>query len=198
MSIPVILDTDIGTDVDDVWALAFLLRCPELDVRLITTSTGDTRHRAALVAKLLGVAGREDVPIGVGLALDPAPLGHTGWLGDYDLADYPGPVYTDGVGAICDTIMNSTETVTVIAIGPLPNLAARWRVNHGSASAVVLLACTAVFGAATLARPRPCENTTSSSTRCHARRSSPHPGTRPSRRWIPAATSCSRESGLQR
>ena len=124
MPIPVILDTDIGTDVDDVWALAFLLRCPELDVRLITTSTGDTRHRAALVAKLLGVAGRENVPIGVGLALDPAPLGHTGWLGDYDLADYPGPVYTDGVGAICDTIINSTETVTVIAIGPLPNLAA--------------------------------------------------------------------------
>ena len=124
MSIPVILDTDIGTDVDDVWALAFLLRCPELDVRLITTSTGDTRHRAALVAKMLEIAGRADVPIGIGLALDPAPLGHTGWLGDYDLDDYPGAVYTDGVGAICDTIMNSTETVTIIAIGPLPNLAA--------------------------------------------------------------------------
>ena len=40
MAIPTILDTDIGHDVDDVWALAFLLKCPELDIKLITTSTG--------------------------------------------------------------------------------------------------------------------------------------------------------------
>jgi len=46
--IPVVLDTDIGTDIDDTWALAFLLRCPELDVRLITTATGDTFDRARL------------------------------------------------------------------------------------------------------------------------------------------------------
>ena len=124
MPIPVILDTDIGTDVDDVWALAFLLRCPELDVRLITTSTGDTHHRAALVAKMLGIAGREDVPIGIGLPLDHAPLGHPRWLGDYQLTDYPGPLYEDGVGAICNTVMSSDEPVTIIAIGPLPNIAA--------------------------------------------------------------------------
>lgn len=124
MSIPVILDTDIGTDVDDVWALAFLLRCPELDIRLITTATGDTRHRAALVAKILSIAGRDDVPIGVGLPLDPAPLGHVAWLGGYRLEDYPGPVYEDGVGAICDSVMDSEESVTIIAIGPVPNIAA--------------------------------------------------------------------------
>ena len=53
MGIPVIVDTDIGHDVDDVWALAFLLRCPELDVKLITTTTGDTLYRARLTAKLL-------------------------------------------------------------------------------------------------------------------------------------------------
>ena len=124
MAIPVILDTDIGTDVDDVWALAFLLRCPELDIRLNHLGTGDTHHRAALVAKLLGGAGRDDVPIGVGLPLDPAPLGHTGWLGDYSLEDYPGPVFADGVGAICDTVMSSADPVTIIGIGPLPNIAA--------------------------------------------------------------------------
>jgi inosine-uridine nucleoside N-ribohydrolase len=124
VAIPVILDTDIGTDVDDVWALAFLLRCPELDIRLITTATGDTRHRAALVAKILSIAGRDDVPIGIGLALDPAPLGHIAWLGDYRLEDYPGPVYEDGVGAICDSVMDSDESVTIIAIGPVPNIAA--------------------------------------------------------------------------
>ena len=50
MPIPVILDTDIGLDVDDVWALAFMLRCPELDIRLIVTDTGDTHYSARLVA----------------------------------------------------------------------------------------------------------------------------------------------------
>lgn len=68
MPIPVILDTDIGLDVDDVWALAHLLNCPELDIKLITTCTGDTTYRAALVAKMLEVAGRTDISIGVGLA----------------------------------------------------------------------------------------------------------------------------------
>ena len=53
MAIPTILDTDIGHDVDDVWALAFLLKCPELDIKLITTSTGDTVYCAELVAKML-------------------------------------------------------------------------------------------------------------------------------------------------
>ena len=51
--IPVILDTDIGTDVDDVWALVFLLCCPELDLKLVTTSTGDTEYRARIAAKVL-------------------------------------------------------------------------------------------------------------------------------------------------
>ena len=35
--IPVILDTDIGSDIDDTWALAMMLKSPELDVKLIVT-----------------------------------------------------------------------------------------------------------------------------------------------------------------
>ena len=70
MLTPVILDTDIGFDVDDVWALAFLLRCPELDIKLITTDTGDTHYSAKIVAKLLQIAGRTDIPIGIGIPLD--------------------------------------------------------------------------------------------------------------------------------
>ena len=64
MGIPTILDTDIGHDVDDVWALAFLLRCPELDVKLITTTTGDTVYRASLVAKMLTLMECTHIPIG--------------------------------------------------------------------------------------------------------------------------------------
>ena len=122
--IPVVLDTDIGFDVDDVWALAFMLNCPELDIRLITTTTGDTGYRARVVAKLLQIAGREDIPIGVGIPLDDSPETHAAWLGDFSLADYAGDVLRDGVGAMCETIMSTPEIVSLVCIGPLPNVAA--------------------------------------------------------------------------
>ena len=124
MGIPVIIDTDVGTDVDDMWALAFALRCPELDIRLITTCTGNVEYRAALVAKLLEVAGRTDIPIGLGLSLDAAPEPQKAWIEDYQLDLYPGVVLKDGVGAICDAVNQSENPVTLIAIGPLPNIAA--------------------------------------------------------------------------
>lgn len=122
--IPVILDTDIGFDVDDVWALAFLLNCPELDVKLITTATGDTGYRAKVVAKLLQIAGREDIPIGVGIPLDDSPKTHAAWLGDFSLADYAGDVLRDGIGALCETVMSTEAVVSLVCIGPLPNIAA--------------------------------------------------------------------------
>lgn len=53
----VILDTDIGTDIDDTWALSMLLASPELDLQLVTTVSGDARHRAALCARCLRVPG---------------------------------------------------------------------------------------------------------------------------------------------
>ena len=65
--IPVILDTDIGGDIDDTWALAYLLRSPELDLKLVVTDFGDTVYRAKIAAKLLEVAGRTEVPIGIGV-----------------------------------------------------------------------------------------------------------------------------------
>jgi len=124
MGIPVILDTDIGFDVDDVWALVFLLQCPELDIKLITTSTGDTVYRARMVAKILEITGREDIPIGIGLPLHPMAETHASWLGDYPLVDYAGRVFHDGVGALCEMITASEEVVSLICIGPLPNVAA--------------------------------------------------------------------------
>ena len=111
MGIPTILDTDIGHDVDDVWALAFLLRCPELDVKLITTTTGDTVYRASLVAKMLTLMGCTHIPIGIVIPLDDNPHTHDEWLGDFSLADYPGPVIQYGVGSICDTILSADQTV---------------------------------------------------------------------------------------
>jgi len=124
--IPVIFDTDIGDDIDDTWALGLLLQSPEFDVKLITTEVGDTSARAKIVAKFLEVAGRADIPVGIGLAHADKGKGHNQdeWVRDYKLSAYPGTVYEDGVQALIDTIMNSPEQITVIAVGPLPNIAA--------------------------------------------------------------------------
>lgn len=120
--IPVILDTDIGGDIDDTWALAMMLKSPELDIKLIVTDTGNTTYRAKVVAKMLEVAKRTDIPIGIGLHLSDDEGGQADWVKGYDLDSYPGKVYKDGVGALIDTIMNSPKQTTLICIGPVPNI----------------------------------------------------------------------------
>jgi len=127
--IPVILDTDIGGDIDDTWALAMLLKSPELDVKLVCSDTGHAVYRASIIAKMLEVAGRTDVPVGLGLnfsntdgASDFSRFPQGPFVADYDLSTYPGTVHEDGVGAIIDTIMNSPEPVTLLCIGPVPNI----------------------------------------------------------------------------
>lgn len=133
---PVILDTDIGDDIDDTWALAMLLKSPELDVKLVTADTGDTTYRARLIARLLDVAGRTDVPVGVGLPNTgrTTPPRQTAWVEGYDLGHYPGTVHADGVQAIIRTIMDSPELVTLICIGPVPNIAEALRREPGLAA----------------------------------------------------------------
>jgi inosine-uridine nucleoside N-ribohydrolase len=123
-AIPVILDTDIGDDIDDTWALAFLLKSPELDLKLAVGDYGKASYRARLLAKFLQTAGRTDVPVGVGLDIQPkGEAGQAEWIKGYELSSYPGRVHPDGVQALVDTIMQSPKPITLIAIGPLPNIA---------------------------------------------------------------------------
>lgn len=122
--IPVILDTDIGGDIDDTWALAMLLNSPELDLKLVVTDTGNTTYRAKVAAKLLEVAGRTDVPIGIGLHQSDDTGPQAPWVSGYDLSGYPGTVIEDGVQALIDTVLGSPEPVALVAIGPVPNIAA--------------------------------------------------------------------------
>ena len=122
--IPVILDTDIGDDIDDTWALALLLKSPELDLKLVVGDYGKAQYRARLLAKFLERAGRSDVPVGVGLDIAPHGDGReAAWIKDYELKSYPGQVHTNGVQAIIDTVMNSPQPMTLICIGPVPNIA---------------------------------------------------------------------------
>jgi inosine-uridine nucleoside N-ribohydrolase len=123
--IPVIFDTDIGDDIDDTWALAMLLNSPELDVKLVVGDKGKSIYRAKLIAKMLEVAQRSDISVGIGLKGKNAGSGpQSAWVKDYRLEQYPGKVHQDGVQAIIDTIMQSPKPITLIAVGPLPNVAA--------------------------------------------------------------------------
>ncbi len=120
--IPVILDTDIGSDIDDTWALAMLLKSPELDLKLITTEQDDTIYKAKLCAKMCEVAGRSDIPIGIGTFTSAQDSNIADWVEDYDLESYPN-LLKDGVQALIDTILASDEIITIIAIGPVKTLA---------------------------------------------------------------------------
>jgi len=72
--VPILLDTDIGSDVDDAFALALILASPELDLRGVTTVSGDTRARALMACRLLTAAGHKDVPVAVGWKMTSAPI----------------------------------------------------------------------------------------------------------------------------
>lgn len=59
----IILDTDIGTDIDDALALAYLLMQPRCEILGITTLTGQAKERAKLASVMCHMAGRDDIPI---------------------------------------------------------------------------------------------------------------------------------------
>ena len=95
---------------------------------MVLSEHGDTRYRARVAARFLQTVGRTDVTVGLGIATphllqnDWFPQGAL--VRDYDLESSPGTVVTDGVGALVDQVMGSSEPITIIAIGPLTNIAA--------------------------------------------------------------------------
>ncbi len=100
-----------------------LLRTPGIDVKLITTDFGNTRYRSRLLAKLLQYLGHTHIPIGIGLDPTDKPGNQSDWLGEYNLDEYPGEVHEDGVQILIDTIKQSSDTVTLLCIGPVMNIA---------------------------------------------------------------------------
>ena len=123
----ILLDTDIGTDVDDALALAFALRHPEIELAAVTTVSGDTRRRAQIAAKLIALNGGPQIEVAAGLSQPLGGQGRTFWAGHEgrgllgegeDIPISP----RDGVDVIVDTLL--AEEMEVVTIGPLTNLAA--------------------------------------------------------------------------
>ena len=139
---PLILDTDIGTDVDDCLALAVILASPEIELLGVTCVYGDVRLRARMVLKLLQLAGRTDVPVMLGAEQTLLGVreiywpGHegVGLLEDGDAALAPDPEHA--VDYLVRTIMARPGELHLLAIGPLTNVALAFRREPRLAQAV--------------------------------------------------------------
>lgn len=121
-----LLDTDIGSDIDDAICLAYLLAHPDCDLLGITTVSGEPLKRAQLASAVCQAAGK-DVPIFPGaplpflipprqpLAQQATALAH--WPHRQDFAD------GHAIGFLRDTIRAHPGEVTLLAIGPMTNIA---------------------------------------------------------------------------
>ncbi|OPA80400.1 nucleoside hydrolase [Paenibacillus selenitireducens] len=125
----VIIDTDIGSDIDDAMAIALALRSPELKLEGITTVYGDTHLRARMVSKMLKLANRTDIPVFAGLN-DPLLRNRPIWMAGHEGVGLIEPAEEltydsrHAIDFIIDTVMNNPGEITLIPIGPLTNIAA--------------------------------------------------------------------------
>lgn len=118
----VIIDTDIGDDIDDAFALALALRSPELQIIGVTTTFGDTETRAKLLDRFLAEVGRPEIPVAAGTpSLPKGPLTQRRYAegGHYAKSSHP-----DAVAFILEQIRRFPGQITLIAIGPLMNVGA--------------------------------------------------------------------------
>ena len=118
----VIIDTDIGDDIDDAFAVALALGCPELEILGITTTFGDTEMRARLLDRLLGEAGRADIPVAAGPPTPPkTAFTQLKYAEGGRLAK---PSHPDAVNFLLEQIRRNPGKITLVAIGPLVNVGA--------------------------------------------------------------------------
>src|SRR5882672_3822378 len=67
----IIIDTDIGDDIDDAFAVGLALSSPEFEILGISSAWGDTPLRARLLSRFLKETGRSDIPVAIGIARHP-------------------------------------------------------------------------------------------------------------------------------
>lgn len=112
----VILDTDIGDDIDDAFALALVLRSPELRLLGVETAFGDTDLRARLVDRYLAAVGRTDIPVMAGVETKNTHFTQAAYA-----RQWPAHKHSDAVPFLLDQIRAHPGQITLIAIGPLFN-----------------------------------------------------------------------------
>src|SRR5512139_3764969 len=126
--IPIILDTDIGTDVDDVLALTLAVRSPEIDILAVTTVGVDVRLRGRIARKLLQVLDCDEIRVAAGCdrrlngqEFRPMPISSTRFVeneqGGLPLQEQ------HAVDLIIDILQAANTKITLVLIGPVTNAA---------------------------------------------------------------------------
>lgn len=121
-----LFDTDIGSDIDDALALAYLLKEPECELLGVTTVTGEPELRAGMVSAICRNLGRDDIPVHVGCPLPMSIPQHQPHASQAaKLGDWPRRTYAKDNTAIeflRSTIRANPGEITLLATGPLTNL----------------------------------------------------------------------------
>src|SRR5208283_1289986 len=118
----IIIDTDIGDDVDDAFALALAVKSPEFEILGVNTTFGDTETRAKLADRFLGEVGRSEIPVSAGkptTAENPMSQRRYAEGGHFAKASHG-----DAVDFLLQQIRKYPGDITLIAIGPLMNVGA--------------------------------------------------------------------------
>ncbi len=133
---PVLIDTDIGDDIDDALALVLALCSPEIALCGVTTVFGDTQRRAQLAAHLLHIFGRHEIPIAAGLQtpLQPRhrPSGVPQAVIVDDCADCGVTPMLSSASApelIVQTALAHHDRLILLCLGPLTNVATALRLE---------------------------------------------------------------------
>jgi purine nucleosidase len=155
--IPILLDTDIGSDIDDAVALAYLLRQPRCELLGITTVAGEPEKRAALADAICQAAGRPDVPIHVGLpspmliaAKQPKAPQFAALTERWRHRAFPAK--PTAVDFLRQTIRARPGEITLLAIGPLTDIAVLFALDPEIPS---LLKSLVLMGGWFFDRPQP-------------------------------------------
>lgn len=131
---PVVLDTDIGTDIDDAYALVLAAASPELSLRAVTTVNNDVVTRARIARKLLNLLDRPDVPVALGERNSLSPGVKRGWAGHegrgIDLSDIDPQRDFDSrdaealIAHLAEETCAAGQPLTLLTIGAMTNVAA--------------------------------------------------------------------------
>ncbi len=119
----IMIDTDIGTDIDDALALMMAIKSG-MDIKLITTVHGDTKIRARIAKKITKLLGKE-IPVAYGEEI-PIKQSHIFWLGiegrGFVDNDKRYDIMPDAIDRIAETAY-ANKGMEIAAIGPLTNIA---------------------------------------------------------------------------
>lgn len=126
-TIPILLDTDPGNDIDDAVAISYLLKQPRCELIGITTVSGPVAQRAAIAEVLCRSVGRDDIPIVAGRSGVLSYGQGQPWCSQYPpiehlphSLDYPEDAAVD---FLRKTIRSRPGEITLVSIGPFMNLA---------------------------------------------------------------------------